>query len=55
MEPAGSIIKLLEQLESEHQVELSFAMGFSAADFAECGSLVSRVRLPNCAMFARRS
>ena len=40
MEPAGSIIRLLEQLEEEHAVELSFAMGFSAADFAECGPVL---------------
>ena len=40
MEPAGSIVKLLERLESEHDVELSFAMGFSAADFAECGPVL---------------
>jgi microcystin degradation protein MlrC len=40
MEPAGSIIRLLEALEVEHDVELSFAMGFSAADFAECGPVL---------------
>ena len=40
MEPAGSIIKLLERLEQVHAVELSFAMGFSAADFAECGPVL---------------
>ena len=40
MEPARSIIQLLEQLETEHGVELSFAMGFSAADFAECGPVL---------------
>ncbi len=40
MEPAGSIIRLLEGLEAEHGVELSFAMGFSAADFAECGPVL---------------
>jgi microcystin degradation protein MlrC len=40
MEPAYSIIKLLERLEVEHDVELSFAMGFAAADFAECGPVL---------------
>ncbi len=40
MEPALSIIKLLERLEAEHDVELNFAMGFSAADFAECGPVL---------------
>jgi microcystin degradation protein MlrC len=40
MEPACSIIQLLERLEAEHAVELSFAMGFSAADFAECGPVL---------------
>ena len=40
MEPAASIIRLLERLEGEHEVELSFAMGFSAADFAECGPVL---------------
>jgi microcystin degradation protein MlrC len=40
MEPAAWIIALLENLEVEHSVELSFAFGFSAADFAECGPVV---------------
>ena len=40
MEPAGAIIQLLERLEAEHALELSFAMGFSAADFAECGPVL---------------
>jgi microcystin degradation protein MlrC len=40
MEPAGSVIALIEQLESRHDVELSFSMGFSAADFAECGPVL---------------
>ena len=40
MEPARSIIRLIEQLEAERDVELNFAMGFSAADFAECGPVV---------------
>jgi microcystin degradation protein MlrC len=40
MEPAASIITLLERLEDEHDVELSFAMGFSAADFSECGPVL---------------
>jgi microcystin degradation protein MlrC len=40
MEPAHSIIELLERLEVEQDVELSFAMGFAAADFAECGPVL---------------
>jgi microcystin degradation protein MlrC len=40
MEPAASIIDELRRLEARHDVELSFAMGFSAADFAECGPVV---------------
>ncbi|KNZ34358.1 MAG: microcystin degradation protein MlrC [Methylibium sp. NZG] len=40
MEPAASIIQLLERLENEHKVELNFAMGFSAADFSECGPVL---------------
>jgi microcystin degradation protein MlrC len=40
MEPASSIIRLLERLEDELDVELNFAMGFSAADFAECGPVL---------------
>jgi microcystin degradation protein MlrC len=40
MEPAASVMRLLQRLEAEHGVELSFAMGFSAADFAECGPVL---------------
>ena len=40
MEPAQSIIELLEKTERETGVELDFAMGFSAADFAECGPVL---------------
>ncbi len=40
MEPAASVIAALETLEARGDVELSFAMGFSAADFAECGPVV---------------
>jgi microcystin degradation protein MlrC len=40
MEPAASIIEQLRRLEARDVVELSFAMGFSAADFAECGPVV---------------
>jgi microcystin degradation protein MlrC len=40
MQPARSIIELITQLEAQHDVELSFAMGFSAADFAECGPVL---------------
>ena len=40
MQPAQSIIELIAQLEAQHDVELNFAMGFSAADFAECGPVL---------------
>lgn len=40
MEPAASVIAELERLEARSGAELSFAMGFSAADFAECGPVV---------------
>ena len=40
MEPASEVIALLEQLEASHDVELNFSMGFSAADFAECGPVL---------------
>ena len=40
MEPAASVIADLKRLEARTGAELSFAMGFSAADFAECGPVV---------------
>jgi len=40
MEPACSVINLVEGLESQRDVELSFSMGFSAADFSECGPVL---------------
>lgn len=40
MQPAQSIIELITQIEARHDVELNFAMGFSAADFAECGPVL---------------
>jgi microcystin degradation protein MlrC len=40
MEPAASVIRELQRLEAQDDVELSFAMGFSAADFTECGPVV---------------
>ena len=40
MEPARSVIALIDRLESQHDVALNFAMGFSAADFAECGPVL---------------
>lgn len=40
MEPAASVITELARLETRSGAELSFAMGFSAADFAECGPVV---------------
>ena len=40
MQPAASVITLIERLEAEHDVELNFSMGFSAADFEECGPVL---------------
>jgi len=40
MQPASDVIALIERLEAEHDVELNFSMGFSAADFAECGPVL---------------
>ena len=40
LEPARSVIALVEHIESRHDVALSFSMGFSAADFAECGPVL---------------
>ena len=40
MQPAAAVITLIEQIEAQHDVELNFAMGFSAADFAECGPVL---------------
>ena len=40
MEPARSVIALIERLEAQHDVELNFSMGFSAADFEECGPVL---------------
>ena len=40
MQPAVSVIALIEQIEAQHDVELNFAMGFSAADFDECGPVL---------------
>jgi microcystin degradation protein MlrC len=40
MEPARSVIALIEQLEAQPGVELNFAMGFAAADFSECGPVL---------------
>ena len=40
MQPAASVIALIGQIEAMHDVELNFAMGFSAADFAECGPVL---------------
>jgi microcystin degradation protein MlrC len=34
------VIKMIDALEAQHDVELNFAMGFSAADFAECGPVL---------------
>jgi len=40
MQPAASVIALIDQIEAQHDVELNFTMGFSAADFAECGPVL---------------
>jgi microcystin degradation protein MlrC len=40
MEPAASVIAEMARIEARSGAELSFAMGFSAADFAECGPVV---------------
>ncbi len=40
MEPAASVIAQLERLAAQADLELSFAMGFAAADFAECGPVL---------------
>ena len=40
MQPAASVITLIDRLEAEHDVELNFSMGFSVADFEECGPVL---------------
>ena len=40
MQPAAAVIALIESIEAQHDVELNFTMGFSAADFAECGPVL---------------
>ena len=40
MQPAATVIALIEHIEAQHDVELNFAMGFSAADFEECGPVL---------------
>ncbi|MDE1950552.1 MAG: M81 family metallopeptidase, partial [Burkholderiales bacterium] len=40
MEPAAGLFADLAALEAQSGVHLSFAMGFPAADFAECGPMV---------------
>ncbi len=40
MEPAASIYRELQALDAAHDVVASFAMGFPAADIAECGPVV---------------
>ena len=40
MQPAASVMASIERLEAEHDVELNFSMGFSAADFDECGPVL---------------
>ncbi|MEO8300687.1 MAG: M81 family metallopeptidase [Rhizomicrobium sp.] len=40
MEPASAIYQAMAAAEDSHGVSLSFAMGFPAADFPECGPMV---------------
>jgi microcystin degradation protein MlrC len=40
VEPAGSIYRAMAAAEEQHGLSLSFAMGFPAADFPECGPMV---------------
>ncbi len=40
LEPARSVMARLARLEAAHGVSLNFAMGFSAADIADCGPTV---------------
>ncbi len=40
MEPAASIYQRLRELDAQHGTVLSFAMGFPAADIAECGPVI---------------
>jgi len=40
MEPAAGVMAHLAALEQEHGVQMSFTMGFPAADFPECGPMV---------------
>ncbi|MEW6705311.1 MAG: M81 family metallopeptidase [Pseudomonadota bacterium] len=40
MEPAAGVMRRLQALEQQADVHLSFAMGFPAADFPECGPVV---------------
>ena len=40
MPPAASAIELIRQIEAQHDVELNFAMGFSAADIEDCGPVL---------------
>ena len=40
LEPAATVYAQMARLEAEHGVHLSLAMGFPAADFAECGPVV---------------
>jgi microcystin degradation protein MlrC len=40
MEPARGIYQAMADAEARHGVSLSFAMGFPAADFPECGPMV---------------
>jgi microcystin degradation protein MlrC len=40
MEPASAIYRAMAAAEDKHGVSLSFAMGFPAADFPECGAML---------------
>jgi microcystin degradation protein MlrC len=50
MEPAASLQRLQRELEARHGVELAFAMGFPAADIAECGPVVFGYGAPQTAV-----
>jgi microcystin degradation protein MlrC len=40
MAPAGAVYDRLKALDAQHDVVMSFAMGFPAADIAECGPVI---------------
>lgn len=40
LQPASRLYALLEQLEADNPVDMSFTMGFPADDFPECGAVI---------------